>query len=104
MYLRWASRLGALAPPSRPAMRSKGLPTAVEAGVEDALAGSVELIDPVDRGAIPVGNALGGEGPSPRVLWLARSTLRTGGLGPPEEVQEPLYRGGAPPCGSPLHR
>ena len=67
----------------------EGLPAAAET-VEDALAGGVEFVDPVDRGAVP--GDVGGEAPVPCVVGGAEE-LAEGGLGPPKEVQEPLGEG-----------
>ena len=64
----------------------EGLPTAVEA-VKDALAGGVEFINPVDCGTVP-GN-VGGEAPVPCAVAGAEHEAGSG-LGPPQEVQEPL--------------
>ena len=74
----------------------EALPTAVEA-VEDALASGVELVDPIDRGA--VSGDVGGEPPVPRALAGTKHESE-GGLRPPEEVQEPLgegFAGSVPP-------
>ena len=70
-------------------MRLETLPTAAEA-VEDALASCVELVNPVDRGVVP--GDVGGEAPVPRALAGAEDEPE-GGLGPPEEVQEPFGEG-----------
>ena len=67
----------------------EALPTAVEA-VKDALTSGVELIDPVDRA--PVSCDVGGQPPVARALTGLEHEPE-GGLGPSQEVQEPLGEG-----------
>ena len=67
----------------------EGVPTAAEA-VEDALAGGVQFVNPVDRGTVP--GDVGGETPVSGGVGGAEDETE-GGLGPPEEVQEPLGEG-----------
>ena len=76
----------------------EGLPTAVEA-VEDALAGGVEFINPVDRGAVP--GDVGGEAPVPCAVASAEQEAE-GGLRSSQEVQEPLGKGLAGSVFSPV--
>ena len=67
----------------------KAFPTVVEA-VEDAFAGGVQLIDPIDGG--PESCDVGGQPPVAGALADPEDKAE-GGLRPPEEVQEPLGEG-----------
>ena len=76
----------------------EALPTAVEA-VEDTLASCMELVDPVDGG--PVSRDVGGQPPVAGALAGVEDEPE-GGLGPSQEVQEPLGEGLAGSALAPL--